>query len=56
MVRIVIAEELAVEMGVEIVATLDGIIERYFAISLERRVKNPAVSEICKGARAEFFA
>ncbi|MFH1764313.1 MAG: LysR family transcriptional regulator [Gemmatimonadota bacterium] len=52
----VIAEELAVEMGVEIVATLDGIIEQYFAISLERRVKNPAVSAICKGARAEFFA
>jgi LysR family transcriptional activator of nhaA len=52
----VIAEELAKELGVEIVASLDGIIEQYFAISLERRVKNPAVSAICEGARSALFA
>jgi len=52
----VIAEEEAAEMGVEIVASLDGIVEQYFAISLERMVKNPAVSAICEGARAELFA
>ena len=55
-VRIVMAEEEAAGMGVEIVASLDGIVEQYFAISLERMVKNPAVSAICEGARAELFA
>jgi len=32
-----------------------GIVERYFAISAERRVRNPAVLAICAAARVDVF-
>ena len=33
----------------------DGVIERYYAISVERRIKHPAVAAITEAARERIF-
>jgi LysR family transcriptional activator of nhaA len=38
------------------VGAADGMVERFYAISTERKVKNPAVAAICRSARSELFA
>lgn len=37
--------------GCKVLAVLDGFVERYFAITLEKRIKNPVVNEIADSAR-----
>jgi LysR family transcriptional activator of nhaA len=40
---------------VAIVGRLDGVRERFYAISVERRLKNPGVLAISQGAREGLF-
>jgi LysR family transcriptional regulator, transcriptional activator of nhaA len=42
--------------AVRVVGRIDAVRERYYAISVERRVKHPAVAAICDAARANLFA
>jgi LysR family transcriptional activator of nhaA len=35
---------------------LDGVVERFYAISVERRIKHPAVAAVCEAAREQLFA
>lgn len=44
------------QYGVHVVGRTDEIRARFYAISPERRLKNPAVSAICEAAREELFA
>ncbi len=51
----VLKAELRRKHGVVPVATLPGVVERYYAISSERRIKHPAVVAIADLARARVF-
>lgn len=47
----VIGEEVQAQYGVEAVGTVPTIREQLFAITVERRIKNPAVVALCEAAR-----
>lgn len=47
----VLAESLQAETGVVRLGACTGLAERFYAISPERRVSDPAVAAICRGAR-----
>jgi LysR family transcriptional regulator, transcriptional activator of nhaA len=47
--------DIARQYGVERITRLDGVRERYFAISVERRIRNPAVAAITEAAREGLF-
>jgi len=49
-----IAEEIARQYRVAPLIALDGVRERYYAISLERRIRHPAVVAITESARGVF--
>ncbi|MCC6526122.1 MAG: transcriptional activator NhaR [Polyangiaceae bacterium] len=51
-----VAREVMVQYGVELVGRTDEVKERFYAISVERRLKNPAVVAISQAARHELFA
>ncbi|MCC6620964.1 MAG: transcriptional activator NhaR [Deltaproteobacteria bacterium] len=51
----VIEEEVARQYRVKVVGRTDQVRERYYALSPERRLKNPAVVAICERARSELF-
>ncbi len=51
----VVEEEVGRQYNVKPIGRADGVVERYYAISVERRVKHPAIAAICKAARAELF-
>ena len=51
----VIADEVAQQYGVQTIGTAGDLTERFYAISIERRVRHPAVSAICAAARSELF-
>ena len=44
------------QYGVKPIGRLDGVTERFYAISAERRVSHPAVRAITESARGELFA
>src|SRR5262249_34169855 len=48
--------EVRAAYGVERVGTLDGVRERYYALTVERKLRHPAVAAITEAARAELFA
>ena len=52
----VIKKEVARQYSAKLVGTTDGVTERFYAISLERKIRHPAVAAICEVARTEFFA
>jgi LysR family transcriptional activator of nhaA len=41
--------------GVHVVGRTDEVVERFYAISIERRIRHPAVAAICDVARRELF-
>lgn len=43
------------QYGVVVVGRTDAVTERFYAITLERRVKNPAIVAICEAAREKLF-
>jgi LysR family transcriptional activator of nhaA len=54
-VRSVISQDVRARSGLRYVGRLPQIKERFYAISLDRRIKHPAVSAILEQARATFF-
>ena len=52
----VILEEVSRQYEVELIGKTDEVMESFYAISVERRVRQPAVMAICDTARAELFA
>ncbi len=48
--------EVQKQYGVQVIGRTDAVRERYFAISAERKLKNPAVIAITEGARKGLFA
>jgi LysR family transcriptional activator of nhaA len=51
-----IAREICAQYGVRPVGRLEGVVERFYAISAERRLTHPAVRAITESARGELFA
>jgi LysR family transcriptional regulator, transcriptional activator of nhaA len=52
----VIAKELRQRYRLQLVGRAKEIRQRFFAISVERKIKNPAVAAICEVARKKIFA
>ena len=52
----VIEEEVCQQYNVHVVGRTETVRERYYAISVERRLKHPAVLAICESARDHLFA
>jgi LysR family transcriptional activator of nhaA len=50
-----IAKDIQRQYGVRSIGKLEGVKERYYAISVERKLKNPAVLAISGSARSELF-
>jgi LysR family transcriptional activator of nhaA len=50
----VITAEVQRQYGVSIIGPLQGVTERYYAISLDRKLKHPAVVAISDAARARL--
>lgn len=52
----VIADEVRRQYGVEAIGRIDEVTERFYAISVERRLTHPAVVAVTEAARQELFA
>lgn len=52
----VIADEVQRQYGVEAIGRIDEVTERFYAISVERRLTHPAVVAVTEAARQELFA
>jgi LysR family transcriptional activator of nhaA len=52
----VVEDEVIRQNGVELIGRAEQVRERFYAISVERRLKNPAIVAICDVARQELFA
>lgn len=52
----VMKEEVARQYQVKVIAETEEITESYYAISVERRVRHPAVVAICEAARTRLFS
>jgi LysR family transcriptional activator of nhaA len=52
----VVERQVAAQYGATVVGRVDAVRERFYAISVERRVKHPAVAAICDAARTRLFA
>jgi len=50
-----VAREVARRHGTPLLGPLEGVRERFYAISVERRLKHPAVVAICDAARERLF-
>jgi LysR family transcriptional activator of nhaA len=42
--------------GLERIGPVDGVLGRFYAVSIERKIRNPAVAAICETARRRLFA
>ena len=51
----VITDEICREYGVQVLGTTDEVLESFYAITVERRVKHPAVVKITENARRNLF-
>ena len=52
----VIADEVCRQHDVQVVGRSEAVKERFYAVSVERRLKNPAVVALLEAARHEMFA
>ena len=43
------------QYGCGMIGQLDGVVERFYASSIERRIKHPALSAICQSARERLL-
>lgn len=50
-----VEEEICSEYGVDVIGRTEGIRERFYAITVERRIKHPAVQAISDEARDKLF-
>lgn len=51
----VIEDEIRTQLGLHVVGRLDDVRERFYAISVERKLKHPAVVAISEAARSRLF-
>ena len=51
----VLADEVARQHGVRRIGEAGSVRERFYAVTVERRIRNPAVAAISQAAREEFF-
>jgi len=51
----IIENDVRKQYGVEVVGRIDAVRERFYAISLERRLRHPAIVAISHAARAKLF-
>ena len=51
----VIADEVIKQYSVELIGQTEAVLESFYAISVERKVKHPAILAITEGARRELF-
>jgi LysR family transcriptional activator of nhaA len=51
-----VGKEVCRQYGVSVIGDAPGVTERFYAVSVERRLKNPAVVAISEVARHELFA
>ena len=51
-----IAREIAAQYGVEPIGTLEGVSQRYYAITIDRKITHAAVRAITESARAHVFS
>ena len=51
----VVEEEVCFQYGLEVVGRAPDLVERYYAITVERRIKHAAVVALTEAARAELF-
>ncbi|MDX2194575.1 MAG: LysR family transcriptional regulator [Gemmatimonadales bacterium] len=51
----VVEEEIRAQYGVQVVGRLEGVKERFYAVSVERKLRHPAVVAISEAARRELF-
>jgi LysR family transcriptional regulator, transcriptional activator of nhaA len=51
----VIAKEVEAQYKVRLIGTAPGVRERLYAVTVERRIKHPAVAAICEAARTLVF-
>ena len=51
-----IEKEVKEQFHVQTVGRLDGITERFYAVTVERRLRHPAVLRVTETAREELFA
>jgi LysR family transcriptional regulator, transcriptional activator of nhaA len=52
----VIADDICRQYTVEVVAHLPEVRERFYALTLDRRMRHPAVVDLCQSARSSLFA
>jgi LysR family transcriptional activator of nhaA len=52
----VLEREVARQYGVELLGRMEEVRERYYVITLHRKVEHPALAEITRAAREEMFA
>lgn len=50
-----VEQDVLEKYGVKVIARVDDVRERFYAISTERRIKHPAVSAITEAARTKLF-
>ena len=50
-----LVREIAEHYKVRMIGTLAGVRERLYAVTVERRIKHPAVVAICETAKAMVF-
>lgn len=50
-----IEKEIRQQYDVVVVGRADGVVERFFAITVQRRIVHPAVNAICQTARTDLF-
>ena len=51
----VVEDDVRKNYGVHVVGRTDAVVERFFAITVERRIKNPAVAAISESAKQNLF-
>lgn len=52
----ILGDEIRKQYGVRVVGTTSDVVERFYAITVERRIKHPAVAAITEAARDKVFA
>jgi LysR family transcriptional activator of nhaA len=52
----ILADEIRKQHGVRVVGTSSDVVESFYAITVERRIKHPAVAAITEAARDRVFA
>lgn len=52
----VVAGEIEAQYGVQLLGVAEGVTDRYYAVSVERRLVNPAVLAVTRAAHQELFA